>query len=291
VKVFITGITGFLGSSLDAAFRARGDQTAGTTQGSLRRPEHSQYRLGDPFDKAVLDGFNLVIHAAHDFSPDSLDRNISGATRVFEAAQACGVSRQIFLSSYSARPDSTSAYGQVKHAVETELRKRGAAIVRPGLVIGNGGLFARNLRFLMRSPIVPLLEGGRNLIPVIALADFVKAMLRLPDSAQPGSEWNLFHPELITMGSLVKETLRAGGAGGCRPLVVNIPARLALISLSLANAMGLKLPVDANNLRALQSNQAPLYQSQLEQLIGPPTGLMEMTERAVEAFRLSKSGS
>ena len=101
-----------------------------------------------------LAGVETVVHLAYDRKA-AIELNVEGVKRVFNAAKEAGASRQIFVSSYSARPDALSEYGRLKYLLESFFLECGQTIVRPGLVIGNGGLFGRNMEKILHTPLMP----------------------------------------------------------------------------------------------------------------------------------------
>jgi UDP-glucose 4-epimerase len=115
MRVFVTGIAGFLGAHLAEAFIARGDQVSGVDnlvggyEGNV--PPGADWYLGDcnDFDrlKRALRGVEVVFHCAataHEglsvFSPHENARHgYSASAAVFSAACAMGVRRIIHCSS------------------------------------------------------------------------------------------------------------------------------------------------------------------------------------------------
>ncbi|HVX65421.1 MAG TPA: NAD(P)-dependent oxidoreductase, partial [Bryobacteraceae bacterium] len=194
MKIFITGAGGFLGSRIGERCAARGHAVASTSR-TARGPQVRAWKLGEPFDAAWAAGSDVMIHCAYDRA-ESEARNIEGTETAAAAGEQAGVPRQIFLSSYSARPDAAEPYGRIKYSLEKWFLERGYTVVRPGLVAGDGGLFARNVRQILRTPVLPLVNGGRDLIPLVSLEDFLAAMSALVDCGGRGA-YNLFHPELI----------------------------------------------------------------------------------------------
>jgi nucleoside-diphosphate-sugar epimerase len=275
MKVFITGAGGFLGSGIAERCAARGHTVAGTSR-SARGPGVHAWKLGEPFDAAWTEGSEVLIHCAYDRA-ESEARNIQGTEAASVAGEQAGVSRQIFLSSYSARPDAVEPYGRIKQALERFFLERGYTVVRPGLVAGNGGLFARNVRQILRSPVMPLVNGGRDLIPLVDRDDFLAAMTALVECGGRGA-YNLFHPELIAMHALVMAVNRAGRH---RAVSFPVPAGVALAGLRGLRRIGVRLPVDENNLRALMRNQAPVHQSDLPAFVPRPAAPEEAIARAV----------
>jgi len=76
-------------------------------------------------------------------------------------------------------------------------------------------------------------------------------------------EFNLFDPSLVTMRTLAK-TVNAEARH--RALYVSIPAAVAEVFLSIFERVGIRLPVDRGNLRALKANRRPIHRSDLERL-------------------------
>lgn len=252
MKVFITAIGGFLGSSLAAHLRARGHAVAGSTRREME--------LGRPFDSTVFETQDAVIHCAHDFTPGAFDRNVGGTTAWMKTAATLGVRQQIFLSSYSARADASPEYGRAKHELETRFLKDGYAVLRPGLVAGHGGLFARQRAALLRTPAVPMLGGGAQPVAAIALEDFLAAATVALEENRTGA-FNLFYEPMPTYREFVSR-VRAGR----RTLFLPIPAGIALALTRAAETLHVPLPVKSGQIRALEANAASLRTSDLAAL-------------------------
>ncbi len=252
MKVFITGIGGFLGRSLAGHLKARGH----VVEGSTRR----EMELGHPFDSTVFEGQDALIHCAHDFTPGAHDSNIVGTTAWMETAASLGVRQQIFLSSYSARADAASEYGRTKHELENRFLKRDYAVLRPGLVIGPGGLFQRQRTALLRTPLVPMLGGGAQPVAAIALEDFLAAATVILEENRTGA-YNLFYEPMPTYREFASR-VRAG-----KPtLFLPIPAGIALALTRSAEALHLPIPVKSGQIRALAANESSPWHSSLSEL-------------------------
>lgn len=276
MNVYVTGVRGFLGSSLRGVLEKRGHKVRGSA--SSPAAGFDTLRVGERPPEGMFAGWDVVVHCAHDFAPGAAERNVRGAELLLDAI---GARRSLFVSSYSARPDAQSEYGIAKHRIETMFAGRGGCVVRPGLVIGAGGLFERNLRFLLRSPAIPLLGGGRDRIPVVALDDFTDAMALLVESGRTGV-FNLANSEMPRLRDLAETALRVQGR---RAAIVPIPDRLAEGALGLFERLGLRLPVTAAGLRALKIDRRPIHASDLASLLGRETPLDVMLRSAIEVHR------
>jgi nucleoside-diphosphate-sugar epimerase len=255
VNIFITGIRGFLGSAMAAHLRGRGHKV----RGSARQPgpDVTVMRIGEPFDAAVFRSSDVVIHAAHDFTAGAKEKNIRGARAWFDAA---GGARQVFLSSYSARPDAGSEYGETKYAIEKIFLPAGQAVLRPGLVIGNGGLFAKQRAALRKTPVVPLIGGGRAPVAAIGIAHFLDALAVVVEQGLQGA-FNLFYEPQPSAREFVRAV--KGGQGWVLP----VPAGLALGAAHLIEALHLPVPVNPGQIRALAANESSPWRSNLGELL------------------------
>lgn len=257
MKIYITAIGGFLGGALAEHLRGRGHEVTGSTRRVME--------LGRPFDSTVFEGQDCLVHCAHDFSPGAGERNIEGTKAWMKTAEALGVSRQVFVSSYAARPDAASEYGRVKHEIEKLFVKRGYAVLRPGLVTGAGGLYQRQKAALMRSPIVPMIGGGAQPVATVTLEDFLNAATIVIEKECAGA-YNLFYEPMPTYRDFVKQ-VRAGQY----TTFVPIPLRLALALAYVAQALRLRTPVTPGQIRALASNADSPWHSDLGAFAGKET--------------------
>jgi nucleoside-diphosphate-sugar epimerase len=240
MHIFITGVSGYLGGGLATYLTDQGHTVAGSSRRSPATP----------------DGADVVIHAAHDFTRDV---NIKLTRSAFASAKACGVKRQIFLSSYSARADAESEYGRTKYQLEQTFLDAGETVLRLGLVIGNGGLFAKQRNAILRSPVIPIIGGGALPTAVIGIQHFLDATAVILKNGKAG-EYGLFYDERPTL----REFIRA-----IKPTAVflPLPAGIAVTLVRIAKLLQLGLPVDPDQIKALTRNQTAPWQSDLPTLL------------------------
>ena len=84
---------------------------------------------------------------------------------------------QILLSTLSAEAEALSDYGRAKWALEQRFAAAGEVAFRLGVVVGDGGMYARIRSSATRLPVTPLLDGGRQLLYVVGI-DTLCAVLR-----------------------------------------------------------------------------------------------------------------
>ena len=140
--------------------------------------------------------------------------NVEGTTRWLEEGQAAGVCLQILLSTLSAAPDALSDYGRAKYALEQRFIEANQVVFRLAIVVGDGGMFARLRDSARRFPVVPLLDGGRQIVYVLGIG-FLCNVLRdavLEDGdGLRGRAWNLQQPTAYTLREVITAINRAYG--------------------------------------------------------------------------------
>jgi len=280
---FITGVTGFVGSALAATLAARGHRVIGSAQSDARRAiqtpgvDHKVVlRLEDDVDPAVARGVDGVVHCAWDIRPGSGDADVRGTQRLADTFSAAGTRHQLFISTYSAHPRAVTEYGVTKFAVQRYMLDRGHAVARLGLIIGAGGIYARMSRTLAQHRLVPLIDGGRQKVPVLAIGDLTLALAAILEERLTGS-FNLFNREAVPLRDLLTEIRSAVNS---RSVLVPVPSGLLVGPLWFARAIGVKLPLDVDNVRALRANDGAATGSDLLRFVPRPRTLTEMVQHA-----------
>jgi uncharacterized protein YbjT (DUF2867 family) len=152
--VFVTGASGFVGSSVISEVLERGNGVRAlvhhrrpTTDGRVEVVE------GDISDPAKLErairGCDTVIHLvgiifekrSQGATFESV--HVQGTRNVVDATRRAGVKRYIHMSALGTRPDAVSRYHKTKFAAEEYVRNSGLAwtIFRPSLIHGPEGEF------------------------------------------------------------------------------------------------------------------------------------------------------
>jgi nucleoside-diphosphate-sugar epimerase len=269
MNIFITGINGFIGRHLAAAFVEGADVVCGST-GTERRPSLAGVTavhtlpFGARFDHAIFRDVDVLIHCAHDFQPGHGARVVEGTRAIADAARAQGTRAQVFISSLSARADAASEYGATKWQLECYFREMGGVIVRPGTVLGDGGIFGRIVRLVKTFPIVPLLDGGHATMYLIGIHDLCRATRAVLQEPAAG-EHNFYYPEQVTLRELMTITCEVLHR---RPLLVPLPAGLLVRPFDILKRLGIRLPIDSENLKGFLQSQAMPWRSTLPAVLG-----------------------
>lgn len=265
MRILVLGSTGFIGSHLVCAAVARHMDVVTLSRqrgGTLAAVQGYSWALGQAVPQAACAGVDCAIHLAHDFNgAQGAQLTLESTTYIAAQLQAAGVARQLFFSSYSSGKHASSIYGRTKFAIEKAIENiPGVVIVRPGLVLGNGGLYGRIRKWARVLPVVPLPDGGRGTVPVIDIEKLCDLSLNLALSSAAPTEANLFEVELKSLRKLVLDA-----AAPCQrtPWILPIPVRWLTVLLLLAAKLRIRLPVNADNLAGFMSNQSATHTSTL----------------------------
>ena len=217
MRVFIVGAGGFIGGALVHYLHSHGVIVGGSSHELSRLKLLTdildcsvEIQFGQPVEPEYFKGFDAVIHCAYKADPNSEKLNMKGARLIYEAALSAGVPFQLFISSHSARPDAVSKYGIQKYEIECFFLEHGQAVVRPGLVVGAGGLFAQNRRSILRAPFLVLPSVDRVPVYCVALEDLLKGMMQILEKRLTGA-FNLFCDPPVMLRNFISAVSRSEG--------------------------------------------------------------------------------
>ncbi len=267
MRILILGASGFIGSQLVREAIARKDEVVGLSRSGYVKGfsgECLKWKFGEQLPDLVLRNgkFDCAMHLAHDFSGDfGAAQTIASTINCIDGLRKAGVKRQIFFSSCSAGRHAISLYGRTKFALEQLLVPwDDLVIVRPGLVLGDGGIYGRISKMARKLPIILLPEGGRGLVPVITIERLCTEVLELAHNLSTVHEVNLFEPQLRSLRRLVED---AASESGRHPTILPIPSGWMISLLKVAERMNIALPVNIDNLKGFLANQENSHQTSL----------------------------
>jgi NADH dehydrogenase len=249
MTVCVTGAAGFIGSALSRRLVQEGHSVVAFSRRAPRLPsDRVVLHTGDIRDPRALDrivaGTDAVVHLAAVTSEGSGDKrttdavNVEGTRSLAAACRRGGVRQVVYLGTLSSLRPCMGNYGASKAEAERILGASGldVTIIRPHLVYGPGeqGLFAKLVRLIRRSPVVPVLGSGRHVLQPVHVDDVVESIVRSLGSPQAvGNGYNLVGPDSVTMNRFVDMVCEALSR---RCVRVNIPYHVAL---ALAHAFSL----------------------------------------------------
>lgn len=217
LNVLVTGATGFVGQALVNALRTQGYRVIpGVRAPCVELP--GALVLGDiekPLELSCDVPIDVVVHCAaraHQMKENNENptlayqqANVDGLKHVFEATQALGVKRFIFLSTIKVLGEHTTTkpfdehspanpldpYAQSKWEAECWLRKHAGdieyVIIRPPLIVGPEakGNIKRLLTWLSKGLPLPLksIKNKRSMISLSGLCSFIVQTIEHPMAA------------------------------------------------------------------------------------------------------------
>lgn len=269
--IAVTGANGFLGTALCKHFAAKGWGVIGLVrnpsgQSNLSVTSWRAYDISQPLQPDLLVDVNYLIHTAYiKQSPQeqfAYDTNVTGAVRLLKNAKKHNVTKTIFISSMSAHSGATSVYGRQKLRIEQLCSDTHTVALRPGLILGNGGIVKQMSDFMRSKHVVPLIAGGKQPLQTIALYDLTRAC---EQALRPDISGVLVvaTPKVYTYKTfytLLAKRLKVG--------VAFIPVSYSLLFLVFRIARVLRLPLGLgeDNLRGLEQLRPMASQADLQKL-------------------------
>jgi len=283
MKIAVLGGTGFVGRALLARLAAEGHALTVLSRNPhahLDRllPPGTQVACGDVYDpeflKARFQGQDAVVNLVGILNERGdngrgFQRAHVGLTKLVVAAcQLAGVRRLLQMSSLNAGRGE-SFYLKSRGEAEAVVKASGLdwTIFQPSVIFGPGdGFFCRFAALLKLSPVLPLARAGTRFAPVF-VGDVVEAMRRsLHDRRTVGQVYELYGPEVFTLGELVRLTARQLGL---KRLVLPLPDALGRLQGLLFDFVPGK-PFSSDNFRSLKLDSVGAIDG-LHQLGIPPT--------------------
>ena len=263
-NIVLTGADGFLGTALcrylvDAGWSVRGlvRNLAAKQLPQSSRVTYFDCDIPGKLDERVFDGpVEAFIHCAFPTSGSptyrAMEDQVRGAEELIRLCRERAACRFIFISSMSAHEEAESLYGRTKLRIETLLDAGRDLVIRPGFIVGDGGIFQRLVGSLHRAPVVPLFYGGRQPIQTIHVDDLCAAIRQALDRGLPG-RLVLAEERPFPIREFYRAILNKLGE---RKFLVPIPGAPALMVFRLLEQCGARLPMSADNLLGLKALRA-----------------------------------
>jgi nucleoside-diphosphate-sugar epimerase len=251
--VVITGASGFLGSALVTYFKREGWQVIALVRNAQKYKsagvKYVEYDLSEPFDASAFAGADYLVHTAYvkydHQHPDALNINLEGARRLLKASRQYKLKKNIFMSSMSAHDGAESVYGKQKLAVEKLFKGPDCAVIRAGLIMGNGGMVKQMTDFMKSKHAVPLIGGGKQPLQVVAVYDLVRAIKIILTKNHSGT-LTIATPQVYTYKAFYQALRKHLGI-----VVIFIPIPFAALLGIIKLTTLLHLPLSINNDNAL----------------------------------------
>jgi nucleoside-diphosphate-sugar epimerase len=257
--VAVSGATGFIGEHLIRSFAQSGWKVIGL----CRRPEQQSasdtvsFRHFDLARAATgaldLRGVDVLVHCAIEPYRAGAKRfqsvNVDGSMRLFESARLHGVEKIVFFSSIAARDGTTSPYGGDKLHIEQLLDAKRDLIIRPGLVIGDGGIFRALYTSTRKFHVAPIIRGGQQPVYIIGIDDLGRALHEVVEHDRRGT-FLFAARDPIPNGALYKAI---GRKAGVEVHLIPLPYAPTVWLLDLVEKLGITLPISSSSLKGVRN--------------------------------------
>lgn len=256
-KIIITGANGFLGSELVKSFKQDGWQIVAMVRNadSYKTPgvQYLEYDLAKSFDDSAFIGADYLVHTAYmkydNKHPDALNTNYEAAKRLLKASRKHKLKRNIFMSSMSAHSGAESVYGKQKLKIEKLFSGKDCAVIRSGLIMGNGGIVKQMADFMKSKHVVPLIGGGKQPLQVIGVYDLVRVIRAILVQKQSGT-FTIATPEVYTYKTFYQKLSKKLGI---KVLFIPLPLGLLLGITKLTSALHLPFSINSDNVLGLKN--------------------------------------
>ncbi|HEY9677428.1 MAG TPA: NAD(P)H-binding protein [Drouetiella sp.] len=253
-RVIVDGATGYLGShlvhklrSLDFDVRALVHPGARSADVDFLKSLGAQVFTADlsvPAKTDAFDNCDAVVHLIGSVAPkkgERLEDLHAGQTKnLVAASKAASVKRIVMITSLGASPKADNSYHLTKWLAEEEVRKGGIeyVILRPPLLVGrvvghrDSKLVSRYREIILKKKMVPLINGGQNLVQPLFIGDLVSAIVECinSDSDQVlNRELEVGGPESISLKNFVERFMTSLQVQ--KPIVALPPALAGVLAV------------------------------------------------------------
>lgn len=242
--ILITGSSGFIGRELAKACRKRGiDIVVPSTQ-------TGDWRLGADLALPKETVVTHAVHLAYDFGAvNQAEANVLPTIKVIDELRAYGVGFQCYVSSFSAGSHAKSSYGATKFAIENLSRGADIAIVRPGLVTGQAGIWGKISRFVIKFRVAVIPGGASFVSPSIEVGQLCESLIRICEEEKSGLFFATSNPNQTFKSLIAREF------GHLAYVEVSPPIWFIKFSLIICELIRIKLPISRDNLEGFLGNQ------------------------------------
>ncbi len=266
MRILVTGATGFIGRHLvqalgrqhhDLVLTSRTPK-AGTGGHDWRTIDFAKAHSPDDW-RDLVENIDLVINAVGIFKPTRSQSFVALHDRapraLFEASKRAGVKRIIQISALGTDESATSAYHLSKQRADDALARLGVewVVLRPSLIIGDGGESWRFFKALASLPVTPVIGDGTQPLQPVAIEDVTKAVLasiHRPEAV--GCQINLVGAECVTLETYFQTLSKWQHHSKFRP--VPIPYGLAEV-LAGAGHLFADMPFDRQAVNMLKETR------------------------------------
>ncbi len=222
MQVFVTGATGYVGSSVATAFRRAGHHVWGLTRSQAKARRLAQQEIepvvGDLADpKAYADvaaECAVVVHAAFEYSPNGVAKDKTAIETLIEAGRRGARPKTVIFTS-GAWVHGDTGDRMVDEQLVLQASGLRGLVIRPGCVYGGpGGLTAPWFADPSAGKPPTVVGDGRNRWTMVHADDLADAYLRAGESGLGGEIFDISDRSRATVLEMAGAAARAAGYRG-----------------------------------------------------------------------------
>lgn len=251
MRIAVTGASGYVGRAIAHELSRSGHEVIALSRQPIGGFPSHPYELAERPRPDLLSAADAVVHCAYDLAATRSQAieatNVEGTRRLLASAVASNA-RFYLVSSMSAYTGTRQLYGRAKLQSERDVVAAGGYAVRLGLVYGGeeGGM-VRSLKRIAGLPVVPII-GARSHQFLVHVDDMAHAVRRLIETPEVTSQVvGLAYPEPMRFDRLVRALAPSKNV----PKLVPVPWTPVYLTMRLAEAVGIKLPLRADSILGL----------------------------------------
>jgi nucleoside-diphosphate-sugar epimerase len=256
MKVLITGVNGFIANNLAKFLNEKQIEVYGTSSRDIANHNCIKtftLKIGDDFSIENIK-FDWVIHCVYDKNL-SIKENTKSTIDWATEFQKKDVKNQIFISSISAISGNNSEYSLIKQKTEQWFLSNNMNVIRPGLVVGDGGLFKQMIKKVISFPVMPLVNAGNSDVKLIGIKDLISKINNILDRTLAHKEINIFYSNKFILKDVL---IGLSKFYGKKIFFINIPFFIIFSIVKVLEILKINIGVTSQNIKGLVSNETDI---------------------------------
>ena len=253
MRILIFGGSSFVGKNLANYLFSKGERVVIFSRSApkdFNNIKFIQWDFDQELTKNLVKVGDIAIHLAHD--ANNPEKTYAGTIKCISTLSVFGIKKQFFISSYFADKKSSSRYGAVKYKIESKIKEASnIIIIRPGLIIGNGGMYNKIEKCLNSSIFYPIFI-SEYLVPVVQIETICDQIYIFIKNKKNKKIINLFNVQLREINTIISEIVLKNRKN---KIPLYLPLILIYLLTKIFKFFPSILPVSIDSLRSLIENQ------------------------------------